>query len=343
MEPAIIFTDEDYFDENLNGDVDTLAPQSELDFAYMGEDPHVVFGATVNNLFRFESIYHWSASTGKVVPIATTDLDSLRGITQHPQLLFQPGGTMGLSYPTIAVGDDGQHIVVAYMAQGQMNIDPNPPLIASETGFGYLRIWMVGSTDGGETWGANRVLHNWAGDEGIDSASVEYPSLDETCRVDPETGTVSIDLAFQARRNPGMYAFIVNDVNGTGTPANRGPIEECFQYHQRTALSPDMFQSSLSVEDDNGFTRNYDAKIKCYPNPASNSASILFTTPRNGLVTVKIYDALGRAVMTVVDNERLYAASHLREVELSDLPAGTYRVVVSQGDASSSQSLNVVH
>ena len=79
------------------------------------------------------------------------------------------------------------------------------------------------------------------------------------------------------------------------------------------------------------------------PNPASNSASILFTTPRNGLVSVKIYDALGRAVMTVVDNERLYAASHLREVELSDLPVGTYRIVVSQGDASSSQSLNVVH
>ena len=105
-EPAIIFTDEDYFDENLNGDVDTLAPQSDIDFAYMGEDPHVVFGGTVNNLFRFQSIYHWSGSTGTVVPVATTDLDSLRGITQHPQLLFQPGGIMGLSYPTIAVGDD---------------------------------------------------------------------------------------------------------------------------------------------------------------------------------------------------------------------------------------------
>ncbi len=342
-EPAIIFTDEDYFEENLNGDVDTLAPQSDLDFAYMGEDPHVVFGGTVNNLFRFENIYHWSASTGKVVPIATTDLDSLRGITTHPQLLFQPGGIMGLSYPSISLGDDGKHIVVAYTAQGQISLDVNQPLVASEDGFGYLRIWMVGSTDGGETWGANRVLHNWAGDEGIDSASVEYPSLNETCRVDPETGDVTIDMAFQARRKPGMYAFIVTDVNGTGTPANRGPLEECFQYHQRTELGPDMFQSSLSVDDEKTFVRNYDARIKCYPNPASNSASILFTTPRTGLATVKIYDALGRAVMTVVDNERLYAASHLREVALDALPAGTYRVVVSQGDASSSQPLNVVH
>ena len=112
----------------------------------------------------------------------------------------------------------GQHIVVAYMAQGQVNLDLNPPLIASEDGFGYFRIWMVGSTDGGATWGANRVLHDWAGDEGIDSASVEYPSLNETCRVDPETGTVSIDLAFQARRKAGMYAFIVEDANRQRNP-----------------------------------------------------------------------------------------------------------------------------
>ena len=339
-EPEIIFI-------RTDGEQDTIVPRSNLDFAYMGEDPHIVFGTTTNNLFVNWTLHHWSRSTGVAVPIATTNLDSLRGAETYFAPFTQPGDIVGLCYPTISLGDDGQHVVVAYMAHGQRVINPDPTartleLIRSEDGFNYLRVWVVGSTDGGQTWGANHVFQDWAGDEGTDSASIEYPSLDETCRVDPETGDVTVDMVFQARRKPGMYAFIVEDVGG-GVTATRGPIEECFQYHKRASLTPDMFQSSLSVDDDKGSSRSYDARIKCYPNPASNSASILFTTPRNGLVTVKIYDALGRAVMTVVDNERLYAASHLREVALSDLPAGTYRVVVSQGDASSSQSLNVVH
>lgn len=351
-EPEIIFTEDITNETNENGDQDTIAPGTTLDFTYMGEDPHIVFGATINSLFRYQSVYHWSGSTGQVVKIATTDIDSARGIINHPSLLFQPGGVMGLAYPTIAVGDDGKHIVVAYMAQGQIDTDEDPlnqvlQLINSPEGFGYHRIWMVGSRDGGQSWGANHILQDWAGDDDgeTDSASVEYPSLNDICRVeDGGSGEVTIDLAFQARRTPGMYAFIVEDLNGDGTnddPATRGPIQETFQYHQRTVLTSDMFNSSLSVDDDKESGAN-SAEITCYPNPASSSATLVFSTPRTGIASLKIYDAVGREIRTIVDNERLYGATHVRELDLGSLVPGSYRVVLTQGETVTSRMLNVV-
>lgn len=343
-EPEIVFIRSS--EENEEGGMDTTSPRAFLDFAYLQEDPHIVFATTVNRLYATYTIQHWSGSSGEITPIATTDIDSTRGIVQYPAPLTQPGDISGLCYPTISMGDDGQTVVVAYMAYGQFDADPDPlgetpTPVASNDGFFYLRVWGVGSTDGGQTWGSNHVLQDWAGD-GTDSASIEYPSLNDQCRVDLETGSVEIDMAFQARRNPGMYAFRAT-IDDAGTEANRGPTEECFQYFQRTSLPTDWFNSSLGVDDDNrGGAIAKRASIQIYPNPTSGTASILFGLQQAGETTVEIYDAVGRSVRTLVDGERLYAAQHLREVDLTELPAGPYRVVVSQGTTVSSQPLNIV-
>ena len=287
----IIFNEETIEFENLNGDEDTLQLGTTLDFVYMGEDPHIVFERSINGLFRTERISHWSRSSNKITDIATTDLSVLRGIENHPRNTFQPGGAMSMSYPSISVGDDGKHIVVAFMSEGQTQ---NLELVVSDANFGYQRIWMVGSQDGGETWGDPRVLQDWAGDES-DSASCEYPSLNEICRVDTESGNVTVDMAFQARRFPGMYAFIINDIDANtpgDQPADRGPLSETFQYFQRSDLTPAWFGSASSVDD--LVELNNGLNITSVPNPAQGVVELQYSLEKSGTLSIDIFNTLGQ-------------------------------------------------
>ncbi len=336
----IVFQQEDpNLGTNENGDIDTLTPGSSLDFAYMGEDPQVVFSATVNNLFRFQSIFHWSRSSGQIRQIASTDIDSVRGIVTHPINTWQPGGVMGLGYPSISIGDDGKHIVVAYMAQGQFSRNDTLFPVASADGFLYHRIWMVGSKDGGQTWGSSNILQDWAGPE-TDSASAEYPSLNETCRViEGETDIVSISMAFQARRHPGMYAFLAQKPDNSGD-ANRGPIEETFQYYQQTDLTPEWFNSSLSVDDPK--ERENGLSLYATPNPARGLVAFHYSLEKSGRVTIDIYDALGRKVRSVLDQHRALG-NYTANLNISDLESGSYHVVLSANGAKKTSGLTVLH
>ncbi len=39
--------------------------------------------------------------------------------------------------------------------------------------------------------------------------------------------------------------------------------------------------------------------VRCFPNPAKNAASLMFTLPRNGDITLDVYDAAGRKISTI--------------------------------------------
>ena len=335
----VVFQQEDEsLGTNENGDIDTLTPGSSLDFAYLGEDPQIVFSATVNNLFRYQSIFHWSRSSGQYQLIATSDVEETRGIQTHPIATWQPGGVMGLGYPSISIGDDGKHIVVAYMAQGQFPRNDSLIAVASDGGFLYHRIWMVGSKDGGQTWGGSNILQDWAGEDS-DSASAEYPSLNETCRVDGESDDVIIDMAFQARRHPAMYAFLATRPDNSGD-ALRGPIEETFQYFQRTPLSPAMFDSPLSVDNKEDVSNSL--SIATSPNPARGLVAVHYSLEKRGDVVVDIYNALGQKVKSVV-NEHRTAGNYTKNLVITDLTSGTYHVVLTANGAKTSTVLTVLN
>ncbi len=60
-----------------------------------------------------------------------------------------------------------------------------------------------------------------------------------------------------------------------------------------------------------------------YPNPFNPSTTISFTLPSNSLVSLKVFDILGREVATLV-SEKLCAGNHLRQWNAVDLPSGVY-------------------
>lgn len=60
-----------------------------------------------------------------------------------------------------------------------------------------------------------------------------------------------------------------------------------------------------------------------YPNPFNSSTTITYTLIKSSIVSLKIYDVLGKEVLTLV-NEFIEKGTHSIEFNLPDLPSGIY-------------------
>ncbi len=68
-----------------------------------------------------------------------------------------------------------------------------------------------------------------------------------------------------------------------------------------------------------------------YPNPFNPSTTISYQLPKNGFVTLKIYDVLGREVSTLV-NEYKSAGNYKLNFDASNLSSGVYIYTISSAD-----------
>ncbi len=68
-----------------------------------------------------------------------------------------------------------------------------------------------------------------------------------------------------------------------------------------------------------------------YPNPFNPTTKINFSIPKQGLVTMKIYDVLGKEVMTLV-NEQKSAGSYEVEFNASNFSSGIYFLRMESGE-----------
>ncbi len=82
-------------------------------------------------------------------------------------------------------------------------------------------------------------------------------------------------------------------------------------------------KSTKNLNSPNGFTLNQN-----YPNPFNPTTIISYQIPGDSKVTVKIFDLLGREVMTLV-NEIQPAGSHQVRLDASNLPNGLYFYTIS--------------
>lgn len=77
------------------------------------------------------------------------------------------------------------------------------------------------------------------------------------------------------------------------------------------------------------------------PNPLSRSTTLSFHVPDRDRVSLVLYDAVGRQVMTVIDEER-DAGPVSEQTDLSGLPSGSYTAVLRIGDRRGTASLLLV-
>ena len=78
-----------------------------------------------------------------------------------------------------------------------------------------------------------------------------------------------------------------------------------------------------------------------FPNPFNPSTVIGYQLPANSLVTLKVYDVLGREVRTLV-NEREGAGDHSITFNAADLPSGVYFYRLTAGSFVETKRLVVI-
>jgi endo-1,4-beta-xylanase len=78
-----------------------------------------------------------------------------------------------------------------------------------------------------------------------------------------------------------------------------------------------------------------------YPNPFNPSTFIDYDIPKQGLVSLTVYDVYGRELRTLV-NEEKGAGHHTIRFEASDLPSGIYFYRIKAGDFSTVRRLALI-
>ena len=75
-----------------------------------------------------------------------------------------------------------------------------------------------------------------------------------------------------------------------------------------------------------------------YPNPFNPTTSIQYTISSRQIVTLKVYDLLGREVATLVHEEKP-AGSYEVEFNGNELPSGIYFYQLKAGDYSETKKM----
>ncbi len=94
----------------------------------------------------------------------------------------------------------------------------------------------------------------------------------------------------------------------------------------------------LSADEQNLEMPNQYALEQNYPNPFNPVTTINYQIPVEGIVTLKIYDVLGREVKTLIDEEKS-AGNYSIEFNASDLASGVYIYRLNSGNFKSTKKL----
>jgi len=78
-----------------------------------------------------------------------------------------------------------------------------------------------------------------------------------------------------------------------------------------------------------------------YPNPFNSSTIIKYQIPKSSFVSLKVYDILGREVVSLVNEEKL-AGNYQTEFKASDLTSGIYFYTILAGDFRATKKMILI-
>lgn len=238
----------------------------------------------------------------------------------------------------------------------------NAWLFYTEGTTGNINLNCIVSNDGGTTYGAPVTIGSLPGRDEYWFDALPYNSgVDLIYYSDSLQGgppTVSSDKLFNTyalNSTPGVFAasIQINDRPLEWSP--RGYIPTLIEFYNAGAdagaiwvgidgankrLYFDRFGAVTSVNNETGIPSQYSLSQN-YPNPFNPTTKIDFSIPKNSLVTLKVYDILGKQVGVLV-NKEFTAGSYTVDFNASSLAAGVYFYTINAGDFTETKKLVLV-
>lgn len=160
------------------------------------------------------------------------------------------------------------------------------------------------------------------------------------------TETEVTNFGFEVQRNHGIEISIpwtkIGFVEGNGT--SNSPKDYSYTdiltsddiYHYRLKqIDTDGRYEYSSVVSIRFTTPVHYVLNQNYPNPFNPSTNISYTIPKDGFVTLKIYDSIGREISNLV-NENQKAGSYTTNFDAGKYASGIYFCRINSGNFSSS-------
>ncbi len=136
-----------------------------------------------------------------------------------------------------------------------------------------------------------------------------FTKLDSVTIMGDTTYSTSVDLL------TGGYFWRVSVTNSFGLTS----------WGSGSDINPFEFTVTESVSNEYGLEEPYRFALEQnYPNPFNPKTIIRFELAKTSVVTLKVFDILGREVATLIDGQKINSGLHQSEFDASKLPSGIY-------------------
>jgi hypothetical protein len=240
------------------------------------------------------------------------------GVTSTIATVSQVGGTttfalpmsfvFTIDFPAMGWSADGSTLYCVYSVV-------MPELGTS--GYNQRDLFCSYSLNDGATWSNPIRLTNTPN---IDET---YPSV-STWNRGTSGNPYEVNITYMKDPGVGPASF------GGTAPASRNTLI----FRKLTALPPIGINNNQNILKDYHLAQNY-------PNPFNPSTKISYNIIKQGLVTLKIFDILGREVSTLV-NEVQSAGQKDIEFNAENLPSGIYFYTILSGDFKATKKMILV-
>lgn len=133
----------------------------------------------------------------------------------------------------------------------------------------------------------------------------------------------------------GSYQLSSSVVDYTSSDVNNVTVETANNY-----VNVDLVLTAdgvTSVETSKNIVTNY-ALSQNFPNPFNPSTLISYQIPASGLVTIKVYNVIGKEVAALV-NEYQQSGNHSKEFSANGLTSGVYFYTIKSGSYSATKKM----
>jgi len=261
-----------------------------------------------DNLHIVGSVTPYVRDTNWIIPAeiwhwcpTNPDTWSFIHVASPESLLGSMSNAVMCTRPSLGQDESG-NLFIAWEEFDPENVEPTTGRLRAD-------IWFSFSTDNGVSW-ANGLKITDGGD-----VTYRFPSI-----INPVVGDTV------------MVTYIIDQVAGffvqsaDGAPSDSPVVVQKFYKFEGGGVEAPKVVTPVRME------------IAASPNPSGGRTLISYALPRNGDVSLVVYDAVGRPVQTLVSGRR-EAGRYTATWNAHDAAAGVYFYTLTSGEASMTRKL----